>query len=122
MEKAIRIKDINFKDLEVVKTKCLWMNRDKEAICRKKNLYSVGDILQDSQYSNLFFEITYFSHGGFLCWLWNDLGVFAFRVGHVPSDYKIEQFLSMIEKYPLAILKVKVEEDSANGKRSYYTM
>ena len=117
MEKSIRIRDINFKDLEVVKKKCLWMNKDKEAICRYKNLYSIGDILQDSQYSNLFFEVTYFSHGGCICWLWNDLGVFAFRVGHVPSDYKIEQFLSMIENYPLAILKAKIEEDSANDNR-----
>ena len=45
MEKSIRIRDINFKDLEVVKKKCLWMNKDKEAICRYKNLYSIGDIL-----------------------------------------------------------------------------
>ena len=117
MEKSIRIRDINFKDLEVVKKKCLWMNKDKEAICRYKNLYSIGDILQDSQYSNLFFEVTYFSHGGCICWLWDVLGGFAFRVGHVPSDYKIEQFLSMIENYPLAILKAKIEEDSANDNR-----
>ena len=115
MEKSIRIKDINFKDFKVVKKKCLWMDKNKEAICRKKNLYSIDDILQDSQYSNLFFEVTYSSYGGCLCWLWNDLGVFAFRVGHVPSDYKIDQFLNMIENYPLAILKVKVGEDSANG-------
>ena len=116
MEKTMIINNINFKDLEVVKKKCLWMNRDKEAICRKKNLYSIGDILQDDQYSNLFFEVTYTRYGGCHCWLWNDLGVFAFRVGYVPSDYKIEQFLSMIENYPLAILKVKIE-DSANGNR-----
>ena len=115
MEKTIRIQDINFKDLEVVKMKCLWMDKDKEAICRKKNLYSIGDMLQDRQYSNLFFEITYSSYGGCHCWLGNDLGVFAFRVGYVPSDYKLEQFLSMIENYPLAILKVKIEEDSTNG-------
>lgn len=110
---VIRIEDINFKDLNVVKKKCLWLDKDKEAICRKKNLYSVGDILKDSKYSNLFFEITYSSYGGCLCWLWNDLGVFAFRVGHVPSDYKIDQFLSMIEKYPLAILKANIVEESA---------
>ncbi len=115
MEKSIRIMDINFKDLEVVKKKCLWMNKDKEAICRKKNLYSIGTMLQDNQYSNLLFEISYSKHGGCFCWLWNDLGVFTFRVGYVPSEYKIDQFLSMIEKYPLAVLKVKIEEDSANG-------
>ena len=113
--KTMRIKDISFKDLEVMEKKCLWMNKYKEAICRKQKLYSIGDILQDSQYSNLFFEVTYSSYGGCICWLWNDLGVFAFRVGHVPSDYKIDQFLSMIENYPLAILKVKVEEEAVNG-------
>lgn len=117
MEKSIRIEDINFKDLEVVKKKCLWMNRDKEAICRQKNLYSIGAILQDSRYTNLFFEVTYLKRGGCFCYLWNDLGVFAFRVGYVPSEYEMDQFLSMIEKYPLASLKIKIEEDSANGNR-----
>ena len=117
MEKSIRIEDINFKGLKVVKKKCLWMNKDKEAICRQKALYSIGSMLQDSRYSNLFFEVTYFKHEGCFCWLWNDLGVFAFRVGCVPSEYKIDQFLNMIEKYPLAILKVKIEEESINGNR-----
>ena len=112
MEKTIRIKDINFKDLKAVKKKCLWMNKDKEAVCRKKNLYSIGDILHDSQYSNLFFEAVYSSYGGCLCWLWNDLGVFAFRVGYVPSEYKIGQFLRMIENYPLAAFKAKAGEVS----------
>lgn len=98
------------------------MNKYKEAICLQKNLYSIGSILQDSQYSNLFFEVTYLKHGGCFCWLWNDLGVFAFRVGYVPSEYKMDQFLSMIEKYPLAILKVRIEEDSANGNGTKSSM
>ncbi len=111
MEKITRIKDINFKELRMVKKKCLWLDKDKEAICLKKNLYSIGDILQDGQYSNLFFEIHYTSYGGCMCWLWNDLGVFAFRVGHVPGSYTLDQFCSMIKNYPLAILKTKLVEE-----------
>ena len=91
------------------------MDKDKEAICINKYLYSVGDIIQDNQYANLYFEIHYSEYGGCMCYLWNDLGVFAFRVGFVPGSYTLNSFFRMIKIYPLAILKAKLQEDSANG-------
>lgn len=101
-----RIRDVDFEKYEKHKKLCLCYQEEGGAgSLQEKELFSLEEISDDEECSNLYLEIRWNMYGGCVCWLWNDLGCVAVRVCYIYPCYSLEYNLFLALENPVAKLR-----------------